>query len=63
MIETFENRKTPISMESAVFENEFLGDPMHQTRWKSFLKKKKGSHPDSNGRGYGAYKDLCASST
>ena len=41
MIETFENRKTPISMESAVFENEFLGDPMHQTRWKSFLKKKK----------------------
>lgn len=41
VIETFENRKTPISMESAVFENEFLGDPMHQTRWKSFLKKKK----------------------
>lgn len=41
VIETFENRKTPMSMESAVFGNEFLRDPMHQTRWKSFLKKKK----------------------
>lgn len=41
VIETFENRKTPISMESAVFGNEFLRDLMHQTRWKSFLKKKK----------------------
>lgn len=33
--------KTPISMESAAFGNEFLNDPMHQTRWQSFLKKKK----------------------
>lgn len=39
--ETFENRKTPMSMDSAAFGNEFLNDSMHQTRWKSFLKKKK----------------------
>ena len=39
--ETFENRKTPMSMDSAAFGNEFLNDPLHQTRWNSFLKKKK----------------------
>lgn len=39
--ETFENRKTQISMDSAAFGDEFLNDPMHQMRWKAFLKKKK----------------------
>ena len=39
--ETFENRGTPMTMDSAAFGEEFLNDPMHQTRWKSFLKKKK----------------------
>ena len=37
VIQTFENRKTPMTMDS----DEFLNDPVHQTRWKSFLKKKK----------------------
>ena len=41
VIETFENRKTPMTMDSAAFGDEFLNDPMHQSRWKSFLKKKK----------------------
>ena len=41
VIETFENRKTPMTMDSAVFGDEFLNDSMHQSRWKSFLKKKK----------------------
>ncbi len=41
VIETFENRKTPMTMDSAAFGDEFLNDPMHQTRWKAFLKKKK----------------------
>mgnify|MGYP004732960121 FL=1 len=40
-IQTFENRKTQMTMDSAVFSDEFLNDPMHQKRWKSFLKKKK----------------------
>lgn len=38
---TFDNRKTQMTMDSAVFGNEFLNDPMHQTRWRAFLKKKK----------------------
>lgn len=41
VIETFENRKTQMTMESAAFGDEFLNDPMHQKRWNSFLKKKK----------------------
>lgn len=41
IVETFNNRKTPMSMDSLVFGDEFLNDPMHQTRWNSFLKKKK----------------------
>lgn len=41
IIQTFENRKTPMTMDSAAFSDEFLNDPVHQTRWKSFLKKKK----------------------
>ena len=39
--ETFENRRTPMTMDSAAFGEEFLNDPIHQTRWKAFLKKKK----------------------
>ena len=39
--ETFENRKTQMTMDSAAFGDEFLNDPIHQTRWNSFLKKKK----------------------
>ena len=41
VIQTFENRKTPMTMDSVAFSDEFLNDPVHQTRWKSFLKKKK----------------------
>ena len=41
VMETFTNRKTPITMDTAAFSNAFLGDSMHQTRWNSFLKKKK----------------------
>ena len=41
VIQTFENRKTPMTMDSAAVSDEFLNDPVHQTRWKSFLKKKK----------------------
>ena len=40
VVETFENRNTPMTMESEVFGEDFLNDPMHQTRWKAFLKKK-----------------------
>lgn len=35
------NRKTQMTMDAAAFSEEFLNDPMHQTRWKAFLKKKK----------------------
>ena len=45
--ETFTNRKTPITMDTAAFSNDFLGDSMHQTRWNSFLKKKKALIPVS----------------
>ncbi len=41
VVETFENRKTKMTMDSAAFGEEFLSDPVHQTRWKAFLKKKK----------------------
>lgn len=41
VIETFENRRTPLTVNSAAFSDEFLNDPMHQTRWNAFLKKKK----------------------
>ena len=41
VVETFTNRKTPISMDSPVFRDEFINDSIHQTRWKAFLKKKK----------------------
>jgi len=38
--ETFENRKTQMTMDSAVFSDEFLNDQLHKARWSSFLKKK-----------------------
>lgn len=38
--ETFDNRNTKMSMDSAAFGEDFLSDPIHQTRWKAFLKKK-----------------------
>lgn len=41
VIETFTNRKTPLTMKTAAFSDEFINDVMHQTRWNSFLKKKK----------------------
>lgn len=41
VIQTFEHRNTQMTMDSAAFSDEFLNDPMHQTRWKAFLKKKK----------------------
>lgn len=41
MMETFENRKTPMKMDSAAFGEEFINDSMHRSRWKSFLKKKR----------------------
>ena len=41
VVQTFDNRKTKMTMDSAAFGDEFLNDPMHQTRWKTFLKKKK----------------------
>jgi len=45
--ETFENRKTPMTMDSAAFSDEFLRDPLHQKRWDAFLKKKKVLEPIS----------------
>lgn len=39
--ETFQNRGTEMSISTAAFSEEFVRDPLHQTRWKSFLKKKK----------------------
>lgn len=39
--ETFQNRGTEMSMSTAAFSEEFIHDPLHRTRWKSFLKKKK----------------------
>ena len=43
--ETFTNRKTPMTMETAAFSDEFLNDSTHQTRWRAFLKKKKALIP------------------
>lgn len=39
--ETFENRKTQMTMKIAAFEDEFITDAMHLSRWKSFMKKKR----------------------
>ena len=38
--ETFENRHTSIA-EIVAFEEGFADDPIRQTRWKAFVKKKK----------------------
>ena len=45
--ETFTNRNTPITMDTPAFSNEFLSDSIHQTRWNSFLKKKRALIPVS----------------
>ena len=39
--ETFKNRKTPMSMNTAAFGEEFAKDPIHQARWNAFLRRKK----------------------
>jgi len=39
--ETFQNRGTLMSMSTAAFDDEFVRDPLHRTRWNAFLKKKK----------------------
>jgi predicted nucleotidyltransferase component of viral defense system len=41
VIETFQNRNTPLTTESSVFSSEFINDSMHRSRWNAFLKKKK----------------------
>jgi predicted nucleotidyltransferase component of viral defense system len=41
VIETFKNRKTPLTIESAAFSDDFINDSMHRSRWNAFLKKKK----------------------
>lgn len=41
VIETFTNRKTTMTLDTAAFSDKFLNDIMHQNRWNSFLKKKK----------------------
>lgn len=42
--ETFENRHTPIT-EIVAFEPGFADDPLRQSRWKAFVKKKKAMLP------------------
>ncbi|MCR4777244.1 MAG: nucleotidyl transferase AbiEii/AbiGii toxin family protein [Lachnospiraceae bacterium] len=41
VVETFENRNTSMTLDTAAFTDEFINDPVHQSRWKAFLKKKK----------------------
>ena len=41
IVETFANRRTEMTLDTPAFKEEFLNDPMHQTRWNAFLKKKK----------------------
>lgn len=41
VVETFRNRHTELSKESAAFSEDFINDPLHQIRWMSFLPKKK----------------------
>ena len=47
IMETFTNRKTSVTMDTSAFSEKFINDPMHQTRWNSFLKKKKALIPVS----------------
>lgn len=46
IIETFENRHTSL-MEIVAFEEGFAVEPLRQTRWKAFVKKKKAMLPVS----------------
>ena len=39
--ETFTNRRTLMTMDTAAYGEEFLNDKIHQIRWDAFLKKKK----------------------
>ncbi len=41
VIETFQNRGTGMLLGTAAFGDDFVQDPLHRTRWKAFLKKKK----------------------
>ena len=41
VIETFKNRGTILSIDTAAFGKEFIQDALHQRRWNAFLKKKK----------------------
>ena len=41
IVETFHNRKTEMTMNTAAFGEEFVNDYMHRTRWNAFLKKKR----------------------
>lgn len=43
--ETFSRRGTALSKETSALGDEFLADSMHQTRWRSFVKKKKAMIP------------------
>lgn len=45
VMETFSHRGTMVTMDSIIFQDEFLNDRLHQTRWKNFLKKKKALLP------------------
>jgi len=39
--ETFKNRGTEMTMDTAAFGERFLQDQLHRTRWSAFLRKKK----------------------
>ena len=41
VFETFKNRGTSPVVDLVSFSNEFTGNPLHQSRWKAFLRKKK----------------------
>ena len=41
VVETFQNRKTDLTFDTAEFGPEFSADTVHLTRWNAFLKKKK----------------------
>ncbi|MBQ7515505.1 MAG: nucleotidyl transferase AbiEii/AbiGii toxin family protein [Schwartzia sp.] len=41
VLETFKNRGTSPAVDLVSFSNEFTGNPLHQSRWKAFLRKKK----------------------
>lgn len=43
--ETFDHRKTELPENITAFTEEFYGDPMHESRWTAFLKRKKVEKP------------------